>query len=78
MPGVGRKAHFWLHTRMFLQKNRVPKSTFFPRMLAGVGQTAHGNAFSHRADNGDVTMYMYMYVYIWLGIQVYVLIGMPI
>ena len=27
----------------------------FSRMLAGVGQTPHGNAFSHRAANADVT-----------------------
>ena len=61
MPGVGRKAHFWLHTRMFCPKNHVPKSTIFPRMLAGVGQIPHGNALSHRAANGNATLFMWSF-----------------
>ena len=46
------------YAHVFSKKNRVPKSTFFPRMLAGVGQTPHGNAFSHRAATGDVTLFV--------------------
>ena len=75
MPGVGRKAHFWLHTHMFSQKKRVPKSTFFPRMLAGVGQTPHGNALSHRAANGDVTIYIF---FSHVHIRIHTHIGMCI
>ena len=55
----------------FPKKNRVPKSMFFPRMLAGVGQTPHGNAFSHRAANGDVTLFIHRYAVIYICIYTY-------